>query len=46
MALSVSLTEQRLLEIMGKIYIKGQESEKINVIELIEEIKQQVVQEK
>ncbi|MFK9089953.1 hypothetical protein [Bacillus salipaludis] len=46
MTISGTLTQQKFLEILTKIYLKGQESENINVIELIEEIKQHVVQDK
>jgi len=35
------LTQQHLLEILVKVYKKGQETENISVIELIEDIKQQ-----
>lgn len=43
MAISEHLTQQKLKEIMKNIYIKGIETENIQVIELIEEIKKQVL---
>ncbi|MBT2699459.1 hypothetical protein J7E79_18910 [Bacillus sp. ISL-40] len=46
MKISVTLTQQKFQELLLNIYLKGQTSENINLIELIEEIKQQVVSEK
>ncbi|WP_180955512.1 MULTISPECIES: hypothetical protein [Bacillus] len=43
MDISEKLTQKSLQEILIKIYMKGQESDKIEVKELIEEIKQQVI---
>ncbi|MBY0145887.1 hypothetical protein [Neobacillus niacini] len=43
MAISEHLTQQRLKEIMKSIYAKGIETETIQVKELIEEIKKQVL---
>jgi predicted DNA-binding ribbon-helix-helix protein len=40
------LTQQKLEQILVKTFYKVQESEKINVIDLIEEIKQQIISEK
>lgn len=39
------LTEQQFQQILFKTYIKIQESETIRVIELVEEIKQQIIKE-
>lgn len=46
MKISETLTQQKFQELLINIYLKGQTSENINHIELIEEIKQQVVSEK
>jgi hypothetical protein len=43
MAISEYLTQQRLKEIMRNIYVKGIETDTIQVKELIEEIKKQVL---
>lgn len=43
MNISEKLTQQNLQEIMKGIYKKGQEAEDINVVEIIEEIKQLVM---
>jgi hypothetical protein len=43
MAISEHLTQQKLKEIMNNIYVKGIETETIQVKELIEEIKNQVL---
>jgi peroxiredoxin len=40
------LTQQKFKQILAKTFFKVQESEKINIIELIEEIKQQIISEK
>ncbi|MFD0829844.1 hypothetical protein ACT8ZR_30155 [Neobacillus sp. M.A.Huq-85] len=46
MALSETLTQQKFAEILTIIYRKGQDSKNINVTDLIEEIKQQVLSER
>ncbi|MEY2192760.1 hypothetical protein AB7942_08465 [Neobacillus sp. BF23-41] len=43
MKISETLTQQKFQDILVDIYLKGQKSENINLIELIEEIKQQVI---
>jgi hypothetical protein len=43
MAISEHLTQQKLKEIMNNIYVKGIKTETIQVKELIEEIKKQVL---
>jgi hypothetical protein len=40
------LTQQELQQILVKTFSRVQESEKISVIELVEEIKQQIILEK
>ncbi|MFJ5759882.1 hypothetical protein ACIQAA_12235 [Neobacillus sp. NPDC093182] len=40
------LTQQELQQILVKTFYRVQESEKISVIELVEEIKQQIIFEK
>lgn len=40
------LTQQKLQQILFKTITRSQENEKISVIELIEEIKQQIISEK
>lgn len=40
------LTQQEFQQILVKTFYRVQESEKINVIELLEEIKQQIISEK
>ena len=46
MALSDTLTQQKFAEILTMIYQKGQDSKNINISDLIEEIKQQVLSER
>ncbi|MDQ0975368.1 hypothetical protein QFZ31_005246 [Neobacillus niacini] len=46
MSMTSLLTQQKLEQILVKTFFKVQESEKINIIELIEEIKQQIISEK
>jgi hypothetical protein len=46
MSMTSLLTQQKLEQILVKTFVKVQESEKINIIEIIEEIKQQIVSEK
>lgn len=43
MNISDKLTEQKLLEIMVASYTKGHEKESIQITEMLEEIKQQVL---
>jgi hypothetical protein len=45
MAISEHLTQQKLQAIMMNIYVKGIETENIQVKDLIEEIKKQVLAE-
>lgn len=40
------LTQQKFEQILVNTFFKVQESEKVNIIELIEEIKQQIISEK
>jgi hypothetical protein len=44
--LAETLTKQKFKEILTNIYLKGQESKHISAIELIEEIKKQVMSDK
>ncbi|MDQ0198782.1 hypothetical protein [Neobacillus ginsengisoli] len=46
MKISETLTPQKFQEILISTYLRGQENESINVTELIEEIKQQVLSNK
>jgi hypothetical protein len=46
MSMSSLLTQQKFEQILENTFFKVQESEKINIIELIEEIKQQIISEK
>lgn len=46
MSMTNLLTQQKFEQILVKTFFKVQESEKINIIELIEEIKQQIISEK
>jgi hypothetical protein len=46
MSLTCVLTQQKFEQILVTTFIKVQESEKINIIELIEDIKQQIISEK
>jgi hypothetical protein len=41
--ISVKLDQKKFLEILLHVYLVGETSEKINVVDLIEEIKQQVL---
>lgn len=43
MNISEKLTQKRFQEILFQAYLKGEKSEEIKVVELIEEIKQQVL---
>lgn len=43
MLISKKLTQEKLQEILLDIYRKGQEDGNINVIDVIEDIKQQVI---
>ena len=43
MSISEKLTQQKLLEILVTTYIKGQEKEDIQMIDLLEDMKQQVL---
>ncbi len=43
MTISETLSQQKFQEILTNIYLKGQESENIKLIELIEEIKELVL---
>jgi hypothetical protein len=46
MSMTSLLTQQKLEQILVTTFFKVQESEKINIIDLIEEIKQQIISEK
>lgn len=43
LTISEKLTQQKFQEILINTYLKGQETKNIKVIEIIEEIKQQVL---
>lgn len=43
MNISETLTQKRFQEILMEAYLRGEKSEKIKVVDLIEEIKQQVL---
>lgn len=46
MSMTSLLTQQKFEQILVNTFFKVQESEKVNIIELIEEIKQQIISEK
>lgn len=46
MSISENLTQQRFLEILFYVYLKGQAAEEIKLPEFIEEIKEQLLAEK